>query len=285
MGGRLAGRVALITGIARGQGRSHAIGFAREGAHVIGIDICAEVPSSACPLATPEDLANTVAEVEAVGGRIVVAQGDVRLRSDIDSVISAGLAEFGQLDIVLANAGICPIGSPGVGAFIDAVDIDLGGVFNTVSCAFQHLGAGGSIVVTGSTAGLHPEGTSNPALGPGGAGYAFAKQTIAQYVKHFALVAAPQQIRVNAVHPTNCDTPLLHNRGVYRAFRPDLDQPTFEDVEGSFIDYHAIPVPYVEPQDVTDTMIFLASNESRYITGQNFRIDAGSMLKQPGAMK
>jgi NAD(P)-dependent dehydrogenase (short-subunit alcohol dehydrogenase family) len=223
-----------------------------------------------------------VKEVEALGRGIVARQADVRERRDLADTVAAGLEVFGHLDAVVANAGICPMGVDlDEVALIDAIDVDLVGVMNAVAVALPHLGAGSSIVATGSTAGLMPNGTSNPALGPGGAGYSYAKQTIVCYVETLALWVAPKLIRVNAVHPTNCNTHLLHNNGVYRAFRPDLESPERADVEEGFIAFHAMPIPYIEPLDVSNLILFLVSDESRYMTGQNIRIDAGSLLKWP----
>jgi SDR family mycofactocin-dependent oxidoreductase len=278
--GTLEGKVAFITGAARGQGRSHAVRLAAEGADIIAVDICETFDSMNYPLATPEDLAQTVKDVEALDRRIVAGQGDVRVRSELKAVLDAGLAEFGRLDVVVANAGVTAMKSPTIAqAFIDGVDVDLGGVLNTVGVTVPHLGEGASIVVTGSTAGLMKGLIDNPATGPGGAGYAWAKRTIASYVEALALQLAPHLIRVNAIHPTNVNTALLHNEDIYRAFRPDLENPTREDAMLAFPAMQAMPVPYIEPGDVSELVAFLASDKSRYMTGLNIRLDAGAMLK------
>ena len=278
--GKLDGRVAFITGAARGQGRSHAVKLAAEGADIIAVDICETFDSMNYPLATPEDLAQTVKDVEALDRRIVAAQGDVRDKSQLKAVLDAGLAEFGRLDIVVANAGVTAMKSPTtVQAFIDGIDVDLGGVLNTVGVTVPHLTQGASIIITGSTAGLMKGLIDNPATGPGGAGYAWAKRTIASYVEALALPLAPHMIRVNAIHPTNVNTALLHNDDIYRAFRPDLENPTREDAMLAFPAMQAMPVPYIEPGDVSELVAFLAGDGSRYITGLNIRIDAGAMLK------
>jgi SDR family mycofactocin-dependent oxidoreductase len=279
--GKLEGKVAFITGAARGQGRSHAVRLAEEGADIIAVDICAPIASMNYPLATPEDLAQTVKEVEALDRRIIARQGDVRHREQLVALLDEGVAEFGRLDIVLANAGICPGRDDTLlGGFIDATDVDLIGAMNTVAAAIPHLKAGASIVVTGSTAGMMT-GTTEVMGNTGGVGYSWAKRTIIQYVEVVALQLAPHSIRLNGVHPTNTDTDLLHNVDVYRAFRPDLENPTREDV----IDYlplmQAMPIPFVDPRDISNLMAFLASEESRYITGLNIRVDAGAMLKRP----
>ena len=278
--GTLEGKVAFVTGAARGQGRSHAIRLAQEGADIIAVDICETFDSMNYPLATPEDLAQTVKAVEALDRRIVAAQGDVRDKSQLKAVLDAGLAEFGRLDIVVANAGVTAMKSPTtVQAFIDGIDVDLGGVLNTVGVTVPHLTQGASIIITGSTAGLMKGLIDNPATGPGGAGYAWAKRTIASYVEALALQLAPHMIRVNAIHPTNVNTALLHNDDIYRAFRPDLENPTREDAMLAFPAMQAMPVPYIEPGDVSELVAFLAGDGSRYITGLNIRIDAGAMLK------
>jgi SDR family mycofactocin-dependent oxidoreductase len=278
--GTLEGKVAFITGAARGQGRSHAIRLAGEGADIIAVDICETFDSMNYPLATPEDLAQTVKDVEALDRRIVAGPGDVRDRTQLKAVLDAGLAQFGRLDIVVANAGVTAMKSPTPAqAFIDGIDVDFGGVLNTVGLTVRHLTQGASIIVTGSTAGLMKGLIDNPAIGPGGAGYAWAKRTIASYVEALALQLAPHLIRVNAIHPTNVNTTLLHNEDIYRAFRPDLENPTREDAMLAFPAMQAMPIPYLEPGDVSDLVAFLASDNSRYMTGLNIRIDAGAMLK------
>ncbi|WP_216693574.1 mycofactocin-coupled SDR family oxidoreductase [Dietzia psychralcaliphila] len=283
MAGRLEGKVAFITGAARGQGRSHAVRLAQEGADIIAVDICEQIESNPYPLATEEDLEETKRLVENLGRRIVAAKADVRERSQLKDALGAGVAELGRLDIVLANAGILPMamGDPDPMDFVDATDVDLLGVMNAVAVALPHLPDHSSIVVTGSTAAMLPGTTDNPAMGPGSAGYGWAKNTLMGYVEQMALHLAPKFIRVNCVHPTNVNTHLLHNDGLYRMFRPDLENPTREEVEPAFTTFQAMPIPYVEPVDISHLMVFLASDESRYITGQQIRVDAGSLLKFP----
>ena len=165
--------------------------------------------------------------------------------------------------------------------FVDAVDVDLVGVMNAVAVSMPHLPDGASIVVTGSTAGMMPNTTDNPAMGPGGSGYGWSKRILISYVEEMALHLAGRFIRVNAVHPTNCNTHLLHNDGLYSMFRPDIENPTREDVIPAFTMFQAMPIPYVEPVDISNLVLFLASDEARYITGQQIRVDAGSLLKFP----
>jgi SDR family mycofactocin-dependent oxidoreductase len=277
--GKLDGKVAFITGAARGQGRSHAVRLAQEGADIIAIDICEQIESVPYPLGTPEDLAQTVKEVEALGRSIVAVKADVRERSQLRAALDQGLERFGRLDIVLANAGICPWEDFTLcSGFVDGTDVDLIGVLNTVAVSLPHLKAGASIVVTGSTAGMM-KGTTEVLGNTGGVGYAWAKRMIARYVETLALQLAAHNVRLNAVHPTNTNTNLLQNDRIYASFRPDLENPTREDAEVAFPVLQAMPIPYIEPDDVSGVVLFLVSDDSKYITGQNIRIDAGGMLK------
>jgi SDR family mycofactocin-dependent oxidoreductase len=283
MPGRLEGKVAFITGAARGQGRSHAIRMAQEGADIIALDICRQIESNPYPLSTPDDLAETERLVKELGRRIVARQADVRERDEVREVAAAGVRDLGRLDIIVANAGILPMamGDPDPMDFVDAVDVDLVGVMNAVAVSMPYLPDGASIVVTGSTAGMMPNTTENPVMGPGGSGYGWSKRILISYVEEMALHLAGRFIRVNCVHPTNCNTHLLHNDGLYGLFRPDIENPTREDVIPAFTMFQAMPIPYVEPVDISNLVLFLASDESRYITGQQIRVDAGSLLKFP----
>ena len=279
--GRVTGKVAVISGAARGQGRSHARMLAAEGADIIAVDLCEDIETNEYPLARPEDLDETARLVEKEGRRAFTQIADVRDRKALSAAIDDGVAEFGRLDIVVANAGIAPLtsGLPPV-AFADAVDVDLVGVINLVHASLKHMQAGASIVVTGSVAAFMASmNTSGIDGGPGGAGYAFAKQVVAHYVNDFALQLAPKSIRMNAIHPTNCNTDMLHSPPMYRAFRPDLQSPAREDAELVFPVIQAMPIPYVEPEDISEAVVFLASDAARYITGQQLRVDAGGFLK------
>jgi NAD(P)-dependent dehydrogenase (short-subunit alcohol dehydrogenase family) len=242
-----------------------------------------QIESNPYPLATPEDMKETVRLVEAQDRRIIASKADVRSRDQLREALQDGVAELGRLDIVCANAGILPMamGDPDPLDFVDATDVDLIGAMNAVAVAIPHLTELGSIIVTGSTAAMLPNTTDNPAMGPGSAGYGWAKQTLIGYVEQMALHLAPRFIRVNAIHPTNVNTHLLHNDGLYRMFRPDLENPTREDVIPAFTYFQAMPIPYVEPVDISNLVLFLASDEARYITGQQIRVDAGSLLKFP----
>jgi SDR family mycofactocin-dependent oxidoreductase len=280
MAGRLEGKVAFITGVARGQGRSHAIRFAEEGADIIGVDLCADVPNVPDPMASRADLDETVALVEKLDRRMVAHVADVADRAALQAAVDDGVAQLGHLDIVLANAGICALGDYPPEAFFQAIDTLLVGVFNAASVSYPHLRDGASIIATGSVAALIPGATDGPSTGPGGRGYSYAKRSIAQYVRELSLTLAPRMIRVNALHPTNCNTDLLHNEPMYKLFRPDLESPTREQAEEAFPAMQAMPIPYVEPIDISNAALFLASDESRYVTGLQMRVDAGSVIKQ-----
>ena len=290
MAGRLEGKVAFITGAARGQGRAHAVRMAQEGADIIAVDICRDIESNNYPLATPEDLAETERLVKEAGRRIVARVADVRERSELREAVDAGVTDLGKIDIVVANAGIMPFaeGDPQPQDFVDATDVDLIGVMNSVAVALPHIPDGASIIITGSTAGMTPGSLDNPVLGPGGAGYGWSKKVLIQYVEQMALHLSKRFIRVNAMHPTNTNTHLIHNQGLYSVFRPDLaasgEPIAREDAEMAFTFFQAMPIPYIEPDDVANLALFLASDESRYITGQQIRIDAGSLLQIPGAL-
>lgn len=278
--GRLSGKVAFITGIARGQGRSHAVAMAGEGADIIGIDLCADIETNRYPLASRSDLDETVKLVEGLDRRIIATVADVRDPTAIRTAITDGVAQLGRLDVVVANAGIAPLGGdlPST-AFADVVDVNLVGVINTVHAALPHLTAGASIIATGSLAAFLRGSVDNPSSGPGGQGYGFAKKALANYVHDLALCLAKDQIRVNAVHPTNCNTDMLHSAPMYAQFRPDLENPTREDAEQTFPVLNAMPTPWVEPSDISHAVVYLASDESRYVTGTQLRVDAGAYLK------
>ncbi|WP_026239548.1 mycofactocin-coupled SDR family oxidoreductase [Parafrankia discariae] len=277
--GRMDGKVVFITGAARGQGRAHAVRVAAEGGDVVAVDLCADIASTPYPMATRDDLDETARLVKERGGRVVAQVADVRDRAALAAAVAEGIAQFGRLDGVVAQAGICPLGTTAPQAFIDAVGVDFGGVFNAVDVALPHLLSGASIVATGSLAALIPGTLDSAAKGSGGLGYAWAKRAVASLVHDLAVVLAAQSIRVNAVHPTNVNTDMLNNDVMYRAFRPDLAEPTLEDVLPSFPAMTATGDPYVEPEDIADAVLFLLSDESRFITGTQLRVDAGGYVK------
>ncbi|MEN0138651.1 MAG: mycofactocin-coupled SDR family oxidoreductase [Rhodococcus sp. (in: high G+C Gram-positive bacteria)] len=280
---RVAGKVVLITGAARGQGRSHAVHLADEGADIIAFDLCEDIASNGYPLATEADLAETGRLVEKAGRRVVTAKVDVRDRAALRRELDAAVATLGRLDVVVANAGIAPLGNDvPVEGFVDAFDVDFVGVVNTIHSALPHLDAGASIIATGSVAGLVPQTGLNgqQALqGPGGDGYGLAKKMLWTYTNSLALTLGPKSIRVNAIHPTNCNTDMLQSPPMFRTFRPDLENPTAEDAKVTFPFMQAMPTPWVEPEDISHAVVFLSSDESRFVTGQQLRVDAGAGLK------
>jgi len=276
MPGRMQGKVALITGAARGQGRSHAVRLAQEGADIIAVDVCAQIDSVPYPMATEADLAETARLVEEFDRRIVTQVADVRDRAPLSAAVDAGVAALGHLDVVVANAGIVPLGTgiPPV-AFLDAVSVDLCGVINTVEAAFPHLGSGASIICIGSMAAMMPGGAGAAA---GTAGYAHAKRGVARFAHDLALTLAPHNIRVNAIHPGNIDTDMLQNAAMYRTFRPDLENPTKEDALPAFGAMHQLPVNTLDPVDISEAVLYLASDAGRYVTGLQLKVDAGALL-------
>jgi SDR family mycofactocin-dependent oxidoreductase len=280
--GRVEGKVALVTGLARGQGRSHAVRLAEEGADIIGIDICADIETNGYPLSRPEDLEVTVKEIEARGRRVVARQGDVRDRLALKAVVDEGVERLGRLDVVVANAGICPLGrETTMQTYLDTVQVDFTGVLNAIEAATPHLREGGSIIATGSLMALRAGGTNSEVTGPGGAGYSWAKRAVALLIHDLALQLAPRGIRANAVHPTNVNSDMLHNQGVYKVFRQDLAEPTLDDVIAAFHTTQPMPIPWVEPIDISNAVLFLASDEARYVTGLQLKVDAGAMVREP----
>jgi NAD(P)-dependent dehydrogenase (short-subunit alcohol dehydrogenase family) len=221
--------------------------------------------------------------VEKTGRKAYTAEVDVRDRSAVARELANAVAEFGKLDVVVANAGICPLGANlPVQAFADAFDVDFIGVVNTVHAALPYLKEGASIITTGSIAGLiaskMPPGAAGP-QGPGGAGYSYAKQLVDSYTLQLAGQLAPQSIRANVIHPTNVNTDMLNSEPMYRQFRPDLESPSRDDALLAFPAMQAMPTPYIEASDISNAVCFLASDESRYVTGLQFKVDAGAMLK------
>ncbi len=275
--GKLAGKVAFITGVARGMGRSHAVRLAGEGADIIGLDLVEQVASVTYPMATPADLDETVRLVEEAGGRIVVTTGDVRKPGDVDAALAAGLAAFGRVDIVIANAGIasfCPSWQMSEQMWQDMIDINLTGVFHTVKSAIPSMieaGRGGSIFLISSVAGI--KGIRNLIH------YSSAKHGLVGMMQGLCNELAEYNIRVNTIHPTSVSTPMVINDVTFRAFRPDLVDPSEDDIREAMLGQNALPIPYVEAIDVSNAILFLASDEARYITGVSLPIDGGSLVK------
>jgi SDR family mycofactocin-dependent oxidoreductase len=279
--GRVQGKVAFITGAARGQGRSHALRLAEEGADIIAVDLCHDLDTIGYPLSTPDDLKETVRLVEAQDRRIVAVQADVRERAQLATALERGLAELGKVDIVVAQAGVAGQKSKEpLQAWTDVLDTNLIGVINAVHAALPHLQAGASVIATGSTAAymqtlpMQKVGTDS-----GGISYMVAKRMLSSYMHDLARELAPRSIRANVVHPTNVDTDMLQSEPMYKSFRPDLEHPTKEDATPAFYSQQAMPIPWVEPVDISNAVLFLASDEARYVTGMQLRVDAGGYLK------
>ncbi len=278
MTGRVQGKVALITGGGRGQGRSHALKLVAEGADIVAFDICHDLKSVSYELSSADDLKQTVAEVEALDRRAIGIQGDVRDLNALTEAVRVAVDTFGKLDIVCANAGIASF-VPGLGmeGWAEVAGTNLVGVMNTLHAALPAMTAGGSVIVTGSFAALMKGGVGGE---PGGLAYSYAKRQLVDYVKWIGAAAALSGIRVNGIHPTNVNTRLLNNDGIYARFRPDLEHPTREDALPGFATLQLLPnVPYVEPEDISNLVVYLASEESRYVTGEFINVDAGAHLK------
>jgi SDR family mycofactocin-dependent oxidoreductase len=276
--GRVEGKVAFITGAARGQGRSHAIRLAEEGADIIAVDVCEDIAGVPYVGATEEDLAQTVKAVEALDRRIVATKADVRDLDQLRAAVDDGVAQLGRLDIVSANAGIGafphPVQEIPEDIWADVIDINLTGVWRTTTVATPHLIAGnrgGSIILTSSAAGLQAY--------PNVAQYVSAKHGVVGLMRTLALELAPHMIRVNSIHPTQVDTPMIMNEATYGMFRPDLERATREDFEPASQAMNALPIPWVEAVDISNALLFLASDEARYITGVALPVDSGCLVK------
>jgi SDR family mycofactocin-dependent oxidoreductase len=275
--GRVAGKVALITGGARGQGRAQAVLFAQEGADVILVDICESMATIPYQLATKAELEETAELVTQAGGQVVAHPADVRDGESLARAVSAGLERFGHIDILCANAGVLSYGN--AWEFTDqqwdeVVDTVLTGVFKTVRAVVPTMLAQGepaSIVLNSSTAGL--KGAPNIAH------YAAAKHGVVGYARSLALELAPHHIRVNTVHPAGIDSAMVRNEATYRIFRPDLDDPGIDDATAAFQQINALPIGLMEPVDVARAVLFLASDDARYVTGVALPIDAGAGQK------
>ncbi|MFF8847833.1 mycofactocin-coupled SDR family oxidoreductase [Streptomyces sp. NPDC015127] len=279
--GRAEGKVVVITGAARGQGRSHAVRLAEEGADIIAIDICEDIDTAGYAMAGNDELDETARLVKEAGRRVVVRHADVRDYAALRAAVEEGAAELGGIDVVIPNAGILPMGSDlPVGAFTGTIDVNLVGVFNTVHATLPHLREGASVIVVGSIASFMPPMPSDVVAGAGYTGYRFAKHVLVDYVKELALQLAPTKGRVNSIHPTTVDTEMSFNKGMFQTYRPDLENPTKEDIEPILASIHAMPISYVTQADVTHAVVYLASDESRYVTGTQIKIDGGALALQ-----
>jgi SDR family mycofactocin-dependent oxidoreductase len=278
MPGRVQGKTAFITGLARGQGRAHAVKLASEGADIVGVDICAQIGTVDYPMSTPDDLQETVKLVEQADRRIHAKIGDVRDVESLRSVYQEGLDTFGHIDLVVANAGIMPVwgaDSDTMQAWHDCLDVMLTGVLNTIEVAYPRMleqGTGGSIVITSSMAGVIPMMRTLGGRTLGLLGYSAAKAALINLAQNYASILAYHNIRVNTVLPTGVNTPMVDNDMVRDRFA-NADQ---EDV---LTLVNAIPVNFVDAEDIANAVLFLCSDESRYFTGSALRVDAGSSLR------
>jgi SDR family mycofactocin-dependent oxidoreductase len=274
--GSLDGKVAFISGGARGQGRSHAVRLAQEGADIITFDICGPIDSIAYAHATEDDLSQTVKEVEALDRRIIARKADVRDPLAVQAVLDQGIAELGRVDIVLANAGIMPIiGEKGarLQAWHDAIDIMVTGVLHTCEAAIPTMvaqGAGGSIVITSSNAGLKGPVRTLSVKNYGFLAYITAKHGVIGLMRAYANALGPYSIRCNTVHPTGVDTPMVNNEQFFElaAREPSL----FEAM------HNVLPIPMIEAIDVSNAILYLVSDAGRYVTGSEFKVDAGTTV-------
>lgn len=270
--GKLDGKVAFITGAGRGQGRSHAVRLAEEGADIVAVDICAQIATVPYPMATPDELAETAEQVKALNRRVVAVEADVRDAQALREAWDAGVAQLGGVDIVLANAGIAPMSlHPQDQEWHDVIAVNLTGVYNTVAIAAPAMverGVGGAIVLTSSTAGLTGIGGNTP----GGLGYTAAKHGVVGLMRAYANYLAPHNIRVNSVHPTGVRTPMVVNdmMAAFLEKDPQMGQAMA----------NALPVDMVEPVDVSNAIVWLVSDDARYITGVTLPVDAGFVNKK-----
>jgi SDR family mycofactocin-dependent oxidoreductase len=269
MAGRLEGKVALVSGAARGQGRSHAVRLAQEGADIIAFDVCRQLGTVPYPMATSEDLKETVRLVEELDRRIVAREADVRDLAGVQSVVDEGFAEFGRLDVVSANAGIAGFAENAWSLteeqWEEMIAVNLSGVWRTIKAAAPKMieaGNGGSIVLTSSTAGVKGM--------PGTAHYVSAKHGVVGLMRALANELAPHSIRVNTVHPTGVNTPMIHN---------EFMDEVLGGADAAINLTNALPVDEVEPVDISNAIVFLSSDEGRYITGVMLPVDAGFLGK------
>lgn len=270
--GKLDGKVALITGGGRGQGRSHALTFAREGADIIVCDIAEQITTVPYAMSNQADLDDTVRLVEEQDQRCIGMQADVRDTEQVNAVVSRAISEFGRIDILIANAGIvAPVPFVDITdeAWNDMVDTDLGGVFKSIRAVAPHMieQRSGRIIATSSMVGK----TGVPGL----AHYVAAKWGVIGLVKSAALEFGQYGITVNAICPTNVDTPMIQNPAMYALFAPDIQNPTKEDVVPGFTSLNALPIPWVQVEDISEGMLYLAAESGRYITGETISIAAG----------
>jgi SDR family mycofactocin-dependent oxidoreductase len=277
MTGRVEGKVAFVTGAARSQGRSHALRLAQEGADIIAVDLCDKVSTiDMYAPATEEDLDETVRLIEELDRRVVATKADVRDSAALAAAVDDGVSQLGHLDIVCANAGVFEI-APALETtdqqWNDIIDVNLTGVWNTCKAALPHLLANGSgsIVITSSTAGI--KGFANTVH------YTASKHGVVGIARALANEFAAHSIRVNTVHPTAVDTTMIRNDKTWNLFLPEVEHPSREQAAAAFQGTHALPIPWVEPIDISNAVLWLASDEARYVTGVMLPVDAGFTTK------
>lgn len=278
MTGRLAGKVICVTGAGRGQGRAHAVRMAEEGADIIAIDICEHIDTVMYDMATIEDLEETARQVEKLDRRISFAKADIRDLEGLTSAIDRGVADLGRLDVLVANAGIFAGAASALevtdAQWDDTIATNLKGTWNTIRAGVPHIvagGRGGSVILTSSNVAL--KGMPNIIH------YSASKYGVIGLMRTLAVELASQNIRVNTIHPTSIDTPMAKNLYTYKMFRPDIVEPTLDDVKGVYQDLNLLPIDFIDPDYIAYAGVYLASDESRYVTGVAFPMDAGSSIK------
>ncbi len=278
--GKLDGKVALITGAARGQGRSHAIRLAEEGADIIAVDVCESIDTVPYHMGTEEELAETASLVEDLDRRVVTRKADVRSLAALEAAVASGLDEFGHIDIVCANAGVASFASGWEiteDQWLTMIDINLSGVWRTLRAVVPSMieaGRGGSIIITSSNAGVR--GIPNLAH------YVSAKHGVLGLMKTFAAELAEHWIRVNAILPSSTDTVMINNPAIYSLFNPGVENPTRELSLPGYQALNLLPIPMIEPRDISNGVLWLASDDARYVTGIELPVDAGSLAKPWG---
>ncbi len=273
----LTGRVAVVTGAARGQGRSHAQALAEAGADVVLTDVCRDIGSVPYPLATEDELTETARLVEKSGRRAVVVTADVRRRDDMERVIATALEELGGLDIVVANAGICGFGQMPTlteAQWDDMLAVNLTGVFNTFRAAVPHLVAQGRGRLIATSSGAGRTGTPNLSH------YAATKWGVIGFVKSVALEVAASGVTANIVCPATVDTPMVHNEALYSLFAPDIEVRTKDAVRPRYEAMNPMRVPWLDPIEISHAVLFLASDRAGFISGETIEVSAGGSAQR-----
>jgi SDR family mycofactocin-dependent oxidoreductase len=275
--GKLDGKVAVVTGAARGQGRAHAVRLAQEGADIVAVDICEPIETVPYELSSADDLRETVALVEKLDRRIVAGQADVRDRDALGSAVREGISQLGRLDVVVGNAGIwsnAPFVDMSDQMYHDMIDVQLHGNYNLCKVTVPQLieqGTGGSIILISSTAGMRGF--------PNQIHYNVAKHGVVGLMRSLANELAPHFIRVNTVHPSSVNTKMIQNETIWSAFAPGVENPTVDDFGDTFTAMNLLPIPWMEPSDISGAVAWLASDDSRYVTGVTLPVDAGYLAK------